>query len=213
MPIREDDQFDTDTSANWDGAGVTIPGASETCLMTEDGLAVHSTPTTGNQIWCRFQFVSFPDGDGGVAISDGSGNGFILQFGFPASDLQTERFVEYDAYTTYAANDSAIVNNLGAFGLEQEIGITWDLADTTVRIWRDVPAGSEPDSIALWDGVGPGVTLDWVVEGQTQAGQNLGMGNWNTGVPIDEFEFFVFGEVGAVATFKPAFFSHSIVRY
>lgn len=194
MTVLVDDDFGTDTSANY-GINVTVTGGTMT--LDEDGLALHTTEITGTEIWARYIIETVNGTNAGFAIGDGSGNGFFIQLGDLASNLETVRFVEYDTYTTYAGNDDASSNVIGAIDRTKQHGVTWDLTNNEVRIWDDVTA-DEPTAIGTWDGVGPDVgPIDYGALGQTQDGNYLGYGTWDTGTPADELTLFAAGNIGA----------------
>lgn len=184
------DAFGSDTSANWDGASITITGG--TMLMTEDGLALHSTDLPTSTIWCYIEWVSAFASNDGPAIGDASGNGFFQKWTESGGDMVIDRYVEYDTYTTYASNDDAVSNNIGT--INTRIGITVDLTNNIMSTWNN-PGDTEPVDVDNWASGSDAADdiEDYGVLGQTQDGNRLGIGNWDTGTPIAEITLFVAG--------------------
>lgn len=189
------DDFSTDTSADYDGAGITVAGGTAT--LDEDGLALHQDATTGTELWMRVIIETVDGTNGGPAIGDGSGNGFIIMVEDSGANLRVANLVEYDTYTTYANNDNYSLNDvIGTTDRTKQHGITFDLTNDTYRIWDDVTA-DEPTAIDTWDGGGPDVTEDYGALGQTQDGNYFGYGSWNSGTPGEEITYFAAGNIAA----------------
>lgn len=188
-----DHDFSTDVSADYNGAGFAVAGGVAT--PGQDGLCLHETPTTGNELWARITFGNQPAGLSGFAVGDASGNGELFVFDVSGGTLVCNVISEYDTYTTYAGDDDDPLLSVGTYVGGDQIGITIDLATNIVRVWNGVTA-AEPDSLTSWDSVGPDDSYDVDTNASHALGQYLGFGSWNTGTPTDTYTRFAFGTVG-----------------
>lgn len=197
MTVRFEDAFSSDSSADYDGAGLTVAGGIAT--LDSEGLTLHQTECPGTEIWMRVIIDTVDGTNAGPCIADASGNGFIVMFKDTGPNLQLKHFVEYDTYTTYPNNDDYNINaTIGGTDRTKQHGLTFDLTNNTVRIWDDVTA-NEPDSISSWDSVAADVTSDYGTLGQTQDGNYLGWGTWNTGTPNDAITYIAGGDISVAS--------------
>ncbi len=175
------DDFSSDTSGDYDGVAVSV--AAGVMSLDAAGMAIHQTEITGNQIWMWFETSGAINySNEGVAISDASGNGFILLFALQTTNLEIYYFTEYDTYTTYVGNDDPRSDDLGTASATNRIGIGWDLDTQEVHVWNGVTADN-PTYVGgtwEWDGAAADQTIDYGTLGQTQDGNYLGFGSWGS---------------------------------
>lgn len=202
MTVIINEDFETDTSANWDGAARTVDaGGNGFLIQTVGGLTIHQTQvTTGTQFWMRFGLNGAPwESNGGPSISNATGDGILWILDQQSTNLVLEYVDQYDSYETYDGGTFENPNDvIAGHTLGDEIGCVVDLTANTMSFWVNVTA-AEPTNATNWDGGSNPADLvhAYGTAGHTQEGTYAGFGNWNTASGAGNYTFFAAGTIGA----------------
>ena len=199
-----DDDFSTDTSADYNGVAVTV-ATGVLNIGTDDGIAVHSTAISGTgDFWMRGQvdLVLNNLNSGFVIGASSAGSGIVLiMSSAPGSTITVDQIAEYTNGGTFQGSTD-IDENLGAYTIDEPIGLTIDLANDTIRLWVN-PTG-EPTSVTDWEGGGDAAdaTVDYGTPGYAEQGRHIGFGTWDT-VPDEDFDNLTGGLIGGGSSAVP----------
>ena len=193
MTVLINDNFAADSSADYNGGGLTVTGGQANCTGA-DGFRRHAIEVAGDR-WIRIRILDNTNLNMVVPGCSSGGNGFGIIFDATGANLIADWLSAYTAHTTYSSNDDDINVTIGTRNAANFIGITVDIANEILRFWNNTTA-AEPTSLTSWDGAGPDATLDFTGL-QTLGGNWVGFGTWDTsGTPAESYDDFSAGGIG-----------------